>query len=87
MKLPDNLLKKLDVRHSENALRKLPNASNLTDFSSNDYLGFSQSEAIFKQTHQFLLEHKYSQNGATGSRLISGNHPLYQTTENYISEF
>ena len=87
MKLPDNLLKKLDVRHSENALRKLPNANNLTDFSSNDYLGFSQSEAIFNQTHQFLLEHKFSQNGATGSRLISGNHPLYQTTENYISEF
>jgi len=87
MKLPDNLLKKIDVRHSENALRKLPNANNLTDYSSNDYLGFSQSEAIFNQTHQFLLEHKYSQNGATGSRLISGNHPLYQTTENYISEF
>ena len=87
MKLPDNLLKKIDVRHNENALRKLPNANNLTDYSSNDYLGFSKSEAIFNQTHQFLLEHKYSQNGATGSRLISGNHPLYQTTENYISEF
>lgn len=87
MKLPENLLKKLHVRNSENALRKLPNVSDLIDFTSNDYLGFSQSEVIFNQTHQFLIDHKYFQNGATGSRLISGNHPLYQVTEDYIARF
>ncbi|NRT12974.1 8-amino-7-oxononanoate synthase [Flavobacterium sp. 14A] len=87
MKLPENLLKKLHVRNSENALRKLPNVSDLIDFTSNDYLGLSQSEVIFNRTHQFLIDNKYFQNGATGSRLISGNHPLYQVTEDYIARF
>jgi 8-amino-7-oxononanoate synthase len=87
MKLPDNLFKKLHIRYSENALRKLPDTNDLVDFSSNDYLGFSQSETIFNQTHQFLIDNQLLQNGATGSRLISGNHPLYKITEDYLAQF
>ncbi|MGO4819912.1 MULTISPECIES: aminotransferase class I/II-fold pyridoxal phosphate-dependent enzyme [unclassified Flavobacterium] len=87
MKLPENLLKKLHIRHSENALRKLPDTNDLIDFSSNDYIGFSQSKAIFNQTHQFLIDNQFFQNGATGSRLISGNHPLYKITEDYLAQF
>ncbi|OCB75356.1 aminotransferase class I/II-fold pyridoxal phosphate-dependent enzyme [Flavobacterium crassostreae] len=87
MQLPQNLLKKLQIRNNENALRQLSNSTALIDFSSNDYLGFSKSEAIFEATHTYLVNHNLLQNGATGSRLLSGNHVLYPTTERYIAAF
>ena len=87
MKLPENLNQKLEIRKQNNSLRKLPVFSNRIDFSSNDYIGFSKSESIFKHTHAYLLENEIFQNGATGSRLISGNHSLYQITETFIAEF
>jgi 8-amino-7-oxononanoate synthase len=87
MKLPENLNQKLEIRKQNNSLRKLPVFNNLVDFSSNDYIGFSKSEAIFKHTHAYLLENEIFQNGATGSRLISGNHSLYHIAETFIAEF
>lgn len=85
--LPNNLKVKLESRIQNNALRQLPLGNNLTDFASNDYLGFSKSESIFNETHQYLLENNYTQNGATGSRLLSGNHNLYSITEDFIAQF
>lgn len=87
MKLAKNLIQKLENRKQNNSLRKLPVFNNLVDFSSNDYIGFSKSESIFKQTHAYLLENEIFQNGASGSRLISGNHSLYQIAETFIAEF
>ncbi|KUJ59181.1 8-amino-7-oxononanoate synthase [Flavobacteriaceae bacterium CRH] len=87
MKLPENLIQKLENRKQNNSLRKLPSFNNLVDFSSNDYIGFSKSEKVFKLAHHYLIENDIIQNGATGSRLISGNHSLYQIAENFISEF
>ncbi|WP_035652886.1 pyridoxal phosphate-dependent aminotransferase family protein [Flavobacterium sp. ASV13] len=87
MKLPENLIQKLENRKQNNSLRKLPSFNNLVDFSSNDYIGFSKSESIFKQAHHYLIENEFIQNGATGSRLISGNHSLYQIAEAFITEF
>jgi 8-amino-7-oxononanoate synthase len=87
MKLAENLIQKLENRKQNNSLRKLPVFNNLVDFSSNDYIGFSKSESIFKLTHAYLLENDIFQNGASGSRLISGNHSLYQITETFIAEF
>ncbi|CAD0001951.1 aminotransferase class I/II-fold pyridoxal phosphate-dependent enzyme [Flavobacterium chungangense] len=87
MKLPENLIQKLEIRKQNNALRHLPCFNNLVDFSSNDYIGFSKSESIFKLTHDYLIENGIIQNGATGSRLISGNYSLYQITESFITEF
>ena len=87
MKLAENLIQKLENRKQNNSLRKLPVFNNLVDFSSNDYIGFSKSESIFKQTHAYLLENEIFQNGASGSRLISGNHSLYQIAETFIAEF
>ena len=81
MKIPNALQQKLQLRTESNALRKLPIPTNGIDFSSNDYLGFAKSEEIFDATHQYLLDHKIKINGATGSRLISGNHNLYTITE------
>ncbi|MDA6068177.1 pyridoxal phosphate-dependent aminotransferase family protein [Flavobacterium sp. AC] len=87
MKLPENLIQKLENRKQNNSLRKLPVFNNLVDFSSNDYIGFAKSESIFKSTHAYLLENEIFENGATGSRLISGNHSLYQIAEAFIADF
>ena len=86
-KLPQILSNKLNVRLQNNALRKLPQATDCVDFASNDYLGFSNSKSIFEATHQYLLEHNQIQNGATGSRLLSGNHPVYEAAEAFIAHF
>ncbi len=86
-KLPEILSNKLNVRLQNNALRKLPQETDLVDFASNDYLGFSNSKLIFDTTHQYLLEHNQIQNGATGSRLLSGNHSIYKTAEDHIAQF
>jgi 8-amino-7-oxononanoate synthase len=87
MKLPKSLQAKLQQRQANNALRQLPEARSLVDFASNDYIGFAHNENLFHQTHQYLLAHNIKTNGATGSRLISGNHNLYEVTENFIAQF
>lgn len=87
MKLPENLNQKLENRKQSNSLRKLPVFNNWVDFSSDDYIGFSKSEIIFKHVHAYLLENEILQNGASGSRLISGNHSLYPITEKSIAVF
>jgi 8-amino-7-oxononanoate synthase len=87
MNFPKNLSDKLETRKQNKSLRILPQPNGLVDFASNDYIGFSKSEAIFNATHQFLVDHNIKNNGATGSRLLSGNHSLYTETENYIAEF
>ena len=38
-------------------------------------------------THGFLVQNGWLENGATGSRLLSGNHPLYAIAERYIAQF
>ncbi|WP_248724736.1 8-amino-7-oxononanoate synthase [Seonamhaeicola sp. ML3] len=84
---PKRLQQKLDDRKANNALRSLKNQNNLIDFSSNDYLGFSNKESIYESAHKYLKDHKLAQNGATGSRLLSGNHPMYQILENVLANF
>ena len=81
------LKQKLQQREQNNALRMLPVSKNLIDFASNDYLGFAHSEEIFNETHEYLLQNNIKVNGATGSRLISGNHNLYTITEDCIANF
>ena len=87
MKLPKSLQQKLYQRKANNALRQLPVANDLIDFASNDYIGFAKNDSIFDETHQYLLNNNIKTNGATGSRLLSGNHPLYQTTEGFVANF
>jgi len=87
MKFPKNLSSKLEFRQQNNALRKLSLPNELVDFASNDYIGFSKNQSIFEQTHQYLLDTNCFQNGATGSRLLSGNHKVYLDAEKYIAKF
>lgn len=87
MTFPQKLADKLNRRIESNALRQLGYRNELVDFASNDYLGFAESKAIFDETHDFLVSKNLSQNGATGSRLLTGNHALYTETENKIAAF
>ncbi|WP_299435207.1 pyridoxal phosphate-dependent aminotransferase family protein [uncultured Aquimarina sp.] len=84
---PKKLQKKLENRKENNALRKLPEQNDLIDFSSNDYIGFSSSKGIFDNAHKILIEKKIHKTGATGSRLLSGNHQLYSNTEEILANF
>jgi len=86
-RFPPSLSHKIEQRVQSNSFRILPEPNDLVDFASNDYLGFSKSEAIFNQTHQYLLNHGIIKNGATGSRLLSGNHIVYKESEEYIAQF
>lgn len=87
-KFPAGLQQKLLEREQNNALRFLTVSKEVgVDFSSNDYLGFSRNEQIFDDSHRLVLDLKIKQNGATGSRLISGNHSLCERTEKYIATF
>ncbi|WBX73901.1 pyridoxal phosphate-dependent aminotransferase family protein [Tenacibaculum pacificus] len=87
MSFPKKLTQKLLHRIENNSLRTLGQKNTLIDFSSNDYLGFAKSEAIFNKTHQFLVDNSILQNGATGSRLLSGNHHLYNSIEKELAQF
>lgn len=81
---PKKLQQKLQRRIENNSLRELSYSNGLVDFSSNDYLGFAKSAVIFKESHQYLIDNNFVQNGATGSRLLSGNHELYTKVEKQL---
>jgi len=84
---PKALAHKLQQREANYALRELLFSKDSIDFASNDYLGFAKNETIFNETHEYLVQNNLKVNGATGSRLISGNHSLYTTAENFIAKF
>ncbi|MDO6744305.1 pyridoxal phosphate-dependent aminotransferase family protein [Tenacibaculum soleae] len=87
MQFPKKLTQKILARKKNQALRSLGKENNVIDFSSNDYLGFSKSEILFNKTHQFLIDNHLTINGASGSRLLSGNNQLYNTLEVDIATF
>lgn len=66
--------------------RRLQAPSGLVDFSSNDYLGLNATgelAAIFRET----AREWNGTIGATGSRLISGHHEIFQTTEEEFARY
>lgn len=84
---PQKLQNKLKQRIENKSIRSLSTTEDLIDFSSNDYLGFSTSELIFNRASKILEAENFQANGATGSRLLSGNHKLYPKTEAYIADY
>ena len=84
---PKRLLRKLEERVQDDSLRTLDHEPGLVDFTSNDYLGLAKSETLFSKTFQLLLNKNIAENGATGSRLLTGNHSLYETVESLLSSF
>jgi 8-amino-7-oxononanoate synthase len=86
-RFPKQLTEKLAQRVQNSSLRSLPHGNTLVDFSSNDYLGLARNEYLFDAIHEYLIEKKIKSNGATGSRLLTGNHSLYTETERCIAAF
>lgn len=86
--LPHKLIQKLEDRARQNAMRNLPvpNAK-WVDFSSNDYLGLAQKPELYHVAQNILKQTPGVINGATGSRLISGNHALYAELEMQLAAF
>lgn len=83
-KLPSKLEKKLEERLAVDAFRRLPTQTDRIDFSSNDYLGLARNNDIAKLTIE-LLHGTNQYNGATGSRLLSGNHNGYLVLESFLA--
>ncbi|MCB0373923.1 MAG: pyridoxal phosphate-dependent aminotransferase family protein, partial [Muricauda sp.] len=85
-KLPKKLKDKLEARAANLALRKLPKKEAMVDFSSNDYLGLASNEEVAAMAVDFLKGISPI-NGATGSRLLSGNHELYNKLEKFLADY
>ncbi|WP_258103641.1 8-amino-7-oxononanoate synthase [Marinoscillum sp. MHG1-6] len=80
----DFLSARLHDRQMAGNLRSLPDSRDLCDFVSNDYLGLAANTALWTR-----IKERYGQlgpypNGGTGSRLLSGNHRLYQEVEDQL---
>jgi len=72
---------RLQRRAAQGLLRKLPLQQSLTDFCSNDYLGFSRSESLKIMVFEALQIHQGMPLGATGSRLLTGNSVFAESLE------
>ncbi len=83
--LPQSLQKKIKQRKYANTFRQLSTKALGIDFSSNDYLGFSQHTLLQENANTYIS--KSIKNGATGSRLLSGNYALYELVEKRIANF
>jgi 8-amino-7-oxononanoate synthase len=79
--------KRLREREDNGSLRILSYTTLPIDFCSNDYLGFARSETLKARIEQLTCALPQYRNGATGSRLLSGNHKFTIETENYIADF
>lgn len=77
----------LEKRRADLSLRSLPDKAHLVDFCSNDYLGFSRSALLREKIRKALDNHPHHPQGSTGSRLITGNHPLFEELETYIARY
>ncbi|TKS57547.1 aminotransferase class I/II-fold pyridoxal phosphate-dependent enzyme [Mesohalobacter halotolerans] len=81
MEFPSNLSNLLRDRKNKDNFRELKHYNFKVDFLSNDYLGYAQNSSIYKQYLSIIKEHNINKLGSTGSRLINGNHSLFQRVE------
>ena len=82
MKLEKHLQNQLENRKINGGYRQLKtNKSKKIDFSSNDYLGLSKIEEIHNKHLNFI------DNGATGSRLLSGNKEYHEELEVFLAKY
>ena len=73
-----NLRRRLTVTEPLGAVEVMQGGRRMINFSSNDYLGLNQHPLIKKASME--ATEKYGA-GAGASRLVTGNHPLYQELE------
>jgi 8-amino-7-oxononanoate synthase len=78
---PDDFLqKKLNERKENHAFRQLRLPERKVDFCSNDYLGIVKNGLL-------NTEQQHLRSGSTGSRLLAGNYPLIEETEQQLAGF
>ena len=82
----DFLKERLEARAASGNKRALPKAMPGVDFVSNDYLGLATNEALIRRVDTRWQRHTPKQVGGTGSRLLSGNHSLYEELEALLQE-
>jgi 8-amino-7-oxononanoate synthase len=81
------LQKKLEARERAGLMRFLKKENPaLIDFASNDYLGLARSRELQGLIEAEVARHSFN-NGATGSRLLTGNLEYTQTVEEYLAGF
>lgn len=83
--LPDGALRKLQERKDNHSFRSLRHFQGMIDLSSNDYLGFATHPDILHATQAALV--KFGRLGSGGSRLLTGNHPVFEQLETEIAKF
>ena len=76
----------LAEREKAGLLRNLETAPGGIDFCSNDYLGLARDRRLRGRIAALAAESAAPQ-GATGSRLISGNHPAIEALEAQLAGF
>ena len=82
-----SLQQALQKRIELDALRSLRTSNQLIDFCSNDYLGFSRNNTLQQAIENEWEALPVHYNGATGSRLISGNTAYAENLEKTIAAF
>ncbi|HEY5823765.1 MAG TPA: aminotransferase class I/II-fold pyridoxal phosphate-dependent enzyme, partial [Cyclobacteriaceae bacterium] len=79
-------LDQLHIREREDRLRKLSLNENRIDFCSNDYLGLARSKELFQLISEKAETIRPLRNGATGSRLLSGNNGYTEEVESKLAQ-
>jgi 8-amino-7-oxononanoate synthase len=85
MVLEEYLSKRISKQKEEGLYRQLKTESPAIDFCSNDYLGLSRSGELHKLISEKYDRLKPTRNGATGSRLLSGNAAYTEEVEHKLS--
>jgi 8-amino-7-oxononanoate synthase len=75
---------KLQRLEADGRLR-VPTAAAGIDFTSNDYLGFSAHPALRRRAIEWIEAGGAA--GATGSRLLRGNHPEHEALEDFAAGY
>lgn len=85
MNLIERIEESLQRLKAKGSLRRLYHQPQLVDFCSNDYLGLARSEVLKLRVAERYADQP--QSGATGSRLLSGHHPLMEALEGQLCRF
>jgi 8-amino-7-oxononanoate synthase len=80
------LSQQLQKRRNNKSLRVLRQDTYPIDLTSNDYLGLSRSIELTNRVTQKIDTLQLKNNGATGSRLLSGNSTYTETVEHKLAD-
>ena len=83
--MDNRLVSFLEKRKENDALRMLNKNSKQIDFSSNDYLGLSNSIELLEKVQKNYSSYSNKYLGSGGSRLLAGNHEMHEELEYFLA--